>query len=104
MKSLLLFLRLLALLAVTAIACPISAEAAPSMLALYGRISVLAKDHIVFNDDRTIKFVPAETLCFDAQNQKLTCETLIGVGYVDKARIVLRGGVVRAIHIIDLQQ
>lgn len=42
--------------------------------------------------------------CFDEYGNKLTCATLAGIGYVDKARVTIAGDVVQRIDIIDLQQ
>jgi diphthamide biosynthesis methyltransferase len=34
----------------------------------------------------------------------LPCATLVGIGYVDRARITLRGTDVKRIEIVELQQ
>jgi hypothetical protein len=34
----------------------------------------------------------------------MTCDTLVGIGYVDRARLTLRGSDVVRIDIVELQQ
>jgi len=53
---------------------------------------------------RVYQFNPALARCFDFRGDALTCDTLVGIGYVDRARITLLGTAVQRIDILELQQ
>ena len=50
------------------------------------------------------QFNPALATCFDFRGDAMTCETLVGIGYADRARVTLHGTVVQRIDILELQQ
>lgn len=90
------------LLGLPLLATPLVHSAEPTN-AVQGSLFVTATSVEI---DRTqhVKFVPAEAQCFDHRGDALTCATLVGIGYVDKARVTLRGDSVVRIDIILLQQ
>ena len=64
-------------------------------------------DHYDLHPDRSrpeYQFNPALVQCFDFRGDALTCDTLVGIGYVDRARVTLRGTDVIRIDIVELQQ
>lgn len=46
----------------------------------------------------------SSTVCRDPMKNKLTCETLVQVGYANRARVVLSDDKATSIDILDLQQ
>ena len=61
-------------------------------------------EFIQVDHDRTYQFNPALVQCFDFRGDALPCETLVGIGYVDRARVTVRGTDVKRIEIVELQQ
>ena len=88
-----------------ALACPalhVSAAGAPGVVE--GRLTQVTSTIVQVDHDRTYHFNPAIARCFDFRGDALTCDTLVGIGYVDRARVTLRGVDVQRIDIIELQQ
>lgn len=69
-----------------------------------GRLTQITSSYIQVDHDRTYLFNPAVARCFDFRGDATTCDTLVGIGYVDRARVTLRGSDVQRIDIIELQQ
>jgi hypothetical protein len=69
-----------------------------------GRLTQITSSYIQVDHDRTYLFNPAIAQCFDFRGDATTCDTLVGIGYVDRARVTLRGSDVQRIDIIELQQ
>jgi hypothetical protein len=80
------------------------ALAAGSPSVLEGRLTRVTTSFIQVDHDRTYQFNPALVQCFDFRGDALPCETLVGVGYVDRARVTVRGTDVKRIEIVELQQ
>jgi hypothetical protein len=80
------------------------ALAADSPSVLEGRLTRVTTSFIQVDHDRTYQFNPALVQCFDFRGDALPCETLVGVGYVDRARVTVRGTDVKRIEIVELQQ
>ena len=69
-----------------------------------GRVTQVTTSFVQVDHDRTYQFDPVSAQCFDFRGDAMTCGTLVGIGYVDRARITLRGTVVQRIDILELQQ
>lgn len=69
-----------------------------------GRLTRVTTSYVQVDHDRTYQFNPALVQCFDFRGDALPCETLVGVGYVDRARVTVRGAEVKRIEIVELQQ
>jgi hypothetical protein len=80
------------------------ASAAGSPGVLEGRLTRVTARFIQVDHDRTYQFNPAIVQCFDFRGDALPCETLVGIGYVDRARVTVRGSDVKRIEIVELQQ
>jgi hypothetical protein len=79
-----------------------SAAGAPGVVE--GRLTQITASFVQVDHDRTYQFHPAVAQCFDFRGAALPCETLVGIGYADRARITLRGTDVHRIDIVELQQ
>lgn len=71
---------------------------------LQGRIAQITHTQVIMDEGPTLKFDPVAAQCFDHRGVRLTCETLIAVGYVDDARITMAGEFVARIDVVRLQQ
>jgi hypothetical protein len=80
------------------------ALAAGTPAVLEGRLTQVTMTFVQVDHDRTYQFNPAVARCFDFRGDAMTCETLVGIGYADRARITLRGTDVQRIDIVELQQ
>jgi hypothetical protein len=69
-----------------------------------GRLTQVTTSSVQVDHDRTYQFNPAVALCFDFRGDAMSCDTLVGIGYVDRARVSLRGSDVVRIDIVELQQ
>ena len=79
-------------------------------------IDSIKGDKIVLPDGTSFEFVTKRTSrrtrsrlrfltrCFVAQGKEIECGMLADVGYVDRARIVISGGVVKELHVLELMQ
>jgi hypothetical protein len=83
-------------------ACHALAAGAPGVVE--GRLTRVTPSFVQVDHDRAYPFNPAVAQCFDFRGDVLTCDTLVGIGYVDRARVTLRGTDVVRIDIVDLQQ
>lgn len=81
-----------------------SAASAAGSEVLEGRLSQITHASVTVEGIATLVFRPASTQCFDPRGAALTCETLIGIGYADRARVTVRGDEVRRIDLLELQQ
>ena len=79
-----------------------SAAAAPGVVE--GRLTQVTRTFVQVNHGQAYEFDPASARCFDFRGDAMTCDTLVGIGYADRARITLRGTVVQRIDILELQQ
>lgn len=80
------------------------ALAAGAPAVIEGRLTRVTTNFVQVDHDRTYQFNPALAQCFDFRGDSLPCETLVNVGYVDRARITVRGADVKRIEIVELQQ
>ena len=69
-----------------------------------GRLTQVTTSIVQVDHDRVYQFNPAVAKCFDFRGDAMTCETLVGIGYVDRARVSLRGSDVVRIDVVELQQ
>jgi hypothetical protein len=69
-----------------------------------GRLTQVTTSYVQVDHERTYQFNPAIVQCFDFRGDALPCETLVGIGYVDRARVTVRGTDVKRIEIVELQQ
>ena len=69
-----------------------------------GRLTQVTLTFVQLDHGRTYTFNPGLARCFDFRGDALTCDTLVGIGYVDRARVTVRGTDVQRIDIIELQQ
>jgi hypothetical protein len=90
------------LLAVTWPALHALAAGAPGVLE--GRLTRVTATFIQLDHDRTYLFNPAVAQCFDFRGDAMPCDTLVAIGYVDRARVIVSGANVQRIEIVDLQQ
>ncbi len=81
-----------------------SARAADPVRVVTGRITQMTQDQVTLDDMRSFKFDPDQAQCFDFRAEKTTCESLVAIGYADKARVTVVGDTVQRIDIIELQQ
>ena len=78
------------------------AAGAPGLIE--GRLTQVTTSWVQVDHDRTYQFNPAVARCFDFRGDAMSCNTLVGIGYVDRARVGLRGNDVVRIDIVELQQ
>jgi hypothetical protein len=90
------------LLALTGPTLHVLAAGAPGIVE--GRLTRITTSFVQVDHDRTYQFNSAIARCFDFRGDAMTCDTLVGIGYVDRARITLRGTDVQRIDVIELQQ
>ena len=69
-----------------------------------GRLTQVTTSVVQVDHDRVYQFNPAVARCFDFRGDAMTCDTLVGIGYVDRARVSLRGSEVVRIDVVELQQ
>lgn len=79
-----------------------SAAGAPGVVE--GRLTRVTASEVQVDHGTTYQFDPVSARCFDFRGDAMTCGTLVGIGYADRARITLRGTVVQRIDILELQQ
>jgi hypothetical protein len=92
-------------LALFALALPaLTAVAATPASVVEGRLTQVAATFIQLDHQQTYSFDPAIAECFDFRGDAMTCQTLVGIGYADRARITLRGTTVQRIDVLELQQ
>ena len=80
------------------------ALAAGAPAVIEGRLTQIRTSSVQVDHDRKYQFNPAIARCFDFRGDAMTCDTLVGIGYVDRARVTLRGTDVVRIDIVELQQ
>lgn len=84
--------------------CAYASVSAATLLSDEGRLSRITATHVTVDGLRTYK-IDSDTRCYDAREVALTCGTLAGVGYADRARLsITADGTVRRLDIILLQQ
>ena len=69
-----------------------------------GRLTRVTASFIQLDHDRTYLFNPAVAECFDFRGDAMPCDTLVAIGYADRARVIVRGANVQRIEIVELQQ
>lgn len=69
-----------------------------------GVLSKITTTMIVMDANKEFRFDSRSAQCRDFRGDKITCETLIAVGYANKARLTLESGMVRKVEILELQQ
>jgi hypothetical protein len=85
---------------------PAAAPVAPTNSAVEGWVRLLPTEAVV-NHQYRYKFDPKRAQCFTARGEEripTTCETLLGIGYADRARVTLSGDQVVRIDVLELQQ
>ena len=90
------------LLALALPALHASAAGAPGVVE--GRLTRVTATTVQLDHAATYQFDPVSAQCFDFRGDAMTCQTLVGIGYADRARITMRGTVVQRIDILELQQ
>jgi hypothetical protein len=78
------------------------AQGAPQVLE--GRLTEVQATFVQLDHQYRFAFVPADAKCFDFRGDAMTCETLVGIGYADRARVTISGNEVQRIDILELQQ
>jgi hypothetical protein len=71
---------------------------------LEGRLTRITASFVQLDHDRTYLFNPAVAQCFDFRGDALPCDTLVAIGYADRARVIVSGANVQRIEIVELQQ
>jgi hypothetical protein len=69
-----------------------------------GRLTQVTTAHVQIDHNATYQFNPSIAQCFDFRGDAIACDTLVAIGYVDRARVTLRGTDVQRIDIVELQQ
>jgi hypothetical protein len=69
-----------------------------------GRLTQITANVVQVDHDRSYQFNPGLAQCFDFRGSTMACDTLVGIGYADRARVTLRGNNVLRIDVIELQQ
>ncbi len=59
---------------------------------------------VTIDGKQTFQLDPVQAKCFTPGGDKMTCETLAGVGNVEKARVTVMGDLVQRIDVLALQQ
>jgi hypothetical protein len=90
------------LLALALPALHVFAAGAPNVVD--GTLTRITTSEVQVDHKQIYQFNPAIVRCFDFRGDALTCDTLVGIGYVDRARVTVRGTDVQRIDIIELQQ
>lgn len=68
-----------------------------------GEITQISSQSVTIGGKK-FAFEPGQAECYDASNQKMTCETLVAVGYADEASIMIDRGRIKRIRVIRLNQ
>lgn len=95
---------LLGALLAGAVVCPTFAVAADNPGSLQGRITQITAKSVIVDRVHIFKLDLAKAKCFDIGGRPITCETLVGIGYADKARVTVLADTVQRIDILELQQ
>lgn len=82
----------------------LSALAAGAPSVVEGRLTQVRADFIQLDHQQTYSFNPGTAKCFDFRGDAMTCDTLVGIGYADRARVTLLGTTVQRIDVLELQQ
>jgi hypothetical protein len=90
-------------MSLAAVASP-ALQAAEAPGAITGRLAQITHRSVIMEDGATFQFDSITAQCFDHRSVKLTCETLVAVGYVDMARLTVTGTTVTRIDVVRLQQ
>ena len=95
--------RTAAMLLIATACMPNAVVAAEAPQVITGRLLVTAS---VVEVDRTQRFIfePTKAQCFDFRGAAMTCATLVGIGYADKAHVTVAAGTVKRIDIVKLDQ
>ena len=80
------------------------ANAAGAPGVLEGRLTRVTASFVQLDHNQTFIFNPAVAQCFDFRGAAMPCETLVAIGYADRARVIVRGANVQRIEIVELQQ
>ena len=97
---------------VTRFCCALLAMAWPALYAfaadasgvVEGRLTRVTTSFVQVDHDRTYLFNSAIAECFDFRGDAMSCDTLVGIGYVDRARVTVSGNDVLRIDIVELHQ
>jgi hypothetical protein len=81
-----------------------AAAAAEGSQVLEGRMSQLTGTQVTIDDTYSFRFDPATAQCFDFRGSATTCDTLIGIGYAQRARLTISGDTAVRIDLLELQQ
>lgn len=81
-----------------------AADAANTLEPVVGRLAQATDRTVTIDGVGTFKFDPGRAQCFDHHKVRLTCATLVAVGYADKVSVTIAGDTVTRIDIIELQQ
>ena len=92
-----------ALLAGT-IVYPTIAAAANTSGIIEGRITQITGKSVIVDRVHIFKLDLSKAKCFAVGGMQITCETLVGIGYADKARVAVLADTVQRIDILELQQ
>lgn len=60
------------------------------------------KDRIALSGGREY-LVTADTKCYTEEGKPISYESIYNVGHIDRARITLTNGEIKAIHILEIQ-
>jgi len=92
-----------ALFGISAVLPPAAAAAEGSQV-LEGRMSQLTSTQVTIDGAFSFRFNPATAQCFDFRGSATTCDTLIGIGYAQRARLTISGDTAVRIDLLELQQ
>lgn len=91
-----------ALLASAIFTASVNAAEAPALTAV--RLALITNDSVVVDDGPTLLFDPIAAQCFDHMGVRMTCATLVAVGYADQANVTVSGNTVTRIDVVRMQQ
>jgi hypothetical protein len=78
--------------------------AAGTTSVIEGRLTRVTTSFVQVDHGQTYQFNSAIAQCFDFRGDSIACDTLVGIGYVDRARLTVRGSDVLRIDIVELHQ
>lgn len=81
-----------------------STHATEAATTITGRLSVVKANLVEVDRTQRFQFQPSNAECFDHNGVRMTCQTLVGIGYADRARVTIVANQVRRIDILELQQ
>lgn len=71
--------------------------------AIEGELQKITREYVTVNG-KSFSLAYSGAQCRDETGTRLTCDTLIGVGYADRVRVTISGGVAIKVDVLKMSQ